>query len=626
MNIFKRFILFFVPSSYLGVMYLSYFQLRYIHMAPERWLPGLPLTMGITTGLIVIILAIMFFVTKPFVKLFTKIEKENYEASAEEIDMALKTYRKVNITSVIGIVVGFVVGNMVSALIKMFKGVLPLETIRIIVVFLQSCTFGLLESLFMVYIINETLTKYRKMLHINKLEKEDCTMNISRSLLYVALSATLFITYNVFCVGYGIINNYAPKYLSAYISGSILMGIISCILGILVLNILIRGLNSRIKSSTAIIENLQTGTLTSRIDIEMLDDFGLLGSSVNALIDKLTLMLSGIRKESHVVSDSANELTQIAATAKESLEKMTEILSKISEEGGKQNYEILDSEKCINQLLDTLKNIDEHAVQNSDATKESSSAIYEMAENITSVSGMTQKADSLSMQLSESCTAGSKSLNEASKQIKSISESSSQVRDIIGFLQGIASQTNLLAMNAAIEAAHAGEAGKGFAVVAEEVRSLANSSQDSSKKINDYVNDMVRQIEIGVQSIEHTNATFRQIESGVTQNTTLIQNITQAMREQEQGAQDNLKSTQNVEAGTQRIKELVTAQNELAVKVGTSMKASVESTRLMLEAIEEGTSASSVMQDVIDRIDSMVKANQQAVESMTEQMRAFSLK
>ena len=181
-------------------------------------------------------------------------------------------------------------------------------------------------------------------------------------------------------------------------------------------------------------------------------------------------------------------------------------------------------------------------------------------------------------------------------------------------------------MNAAIEAAHAGEAGKGFAVVAEEVRSLATSSQDSSKKISDYVNDMVRQIEIGVQSIEHTNTTFRQIESGVTENTDLIQNITQAMKEQEQGAQDNLKSTQNVEAGTQRIKELVTAQNDLANKVGTSMKASVESTKVMLDAIKEGNTASVAMQEVIDRIDSMVKANQQAVESMTEQMSAFSLK
>lgn len=75
MNIFKRFILFFVPSSYFGVMFLSYFQLRYIHMAPERWLPGLPLTMGITTGIIATILLVMFFVTKPFVNLFKKLKK-----------------------------------------------------------------------------------------------------------------------------------------------------------------------------------------------------------------------------------------------------------------------------------------------------------------------------------------------------------------------------------------------------------------------------------------------------------------------------------------------------------------------------------------------------------------------
>ena len=78
MDIFQWFCLFFIPSAYFGVAYLSYFQLHYIHLAGERWLSGMPLTMGITTGLIVIICIIVFLVSRPFVNLFSKIQKENY--------------------------------------------------------------------------------------------------------------------------------------------------------------------------------------------------------------------------------------------------------------------------------------------------------------------------------------------------------------------------------------------------------------------------------------------------------------------------------------------------------------------------------------------------------------------
>lgn len=625
MDIFQWFCLFFIPSAYFGVAYLSYFQLHYIHLAGERWLSGMPLTMGITTGLIVIICIIVFLVSRPFVNLFSKIQKENYKPTDADKHMALETYKKINIISVAGSVFGFVFGNMINAGIKMKTGVLPSEPARIGVVFFQSCNFGLIVSTFMVFAMNTTFAKFRRKLHIHILKNEERGLSVSRSIFFLALSVVLFVGFNLFALGFGYVINFKSDSLGEYIRRGLCIAIISAGSGVGIIIMVLVSLSSRIKKSQGIIESLQTGTLKSRIDIEMIDDFGILVSDINKLIDTLSNMLNGLRNESNIVSDSANELTKIANNAKGSLDKMTAILGKIADEGEKQSAEISNSEKNISGLLESLKQVESNVIQSSDAMKESSSSICQMAENISSVAEMTKKADAVSVHLSNSCEKGSESLTSVSKQIMAINEASVQVKNIVGFLQGIARQTNLLAMNAAIEAAHAGEAGQGFAVVAEEVRSLANSSQDSTKKIHGYINEMVSQIELGVQSIEHTNVTFKEIEEGVKENAQLIQSITLAMEEQQQGAQDNLNSTQNVSEGTGRIKELVVSQNQIANSVGSSMEKTVLSTNVMLDAIKEGAAASDQMGDVIERIGFMVKANKDAVETMAEQMKTFAI-
>ena len=95
----------------------------------------------------------------------------------------------------------------------------------------------------------------------------------------------------------------------------------------------------------------------------------------------------------------------------------------------------------------------------------------------------------------------------------------------------------MLAMNAAIEAAHAGDAGRGFAVVAEEVRSLASDSSKNAKQISELIKQMLTQVNQGVQASQQAGEALTQIEAGIQQTSERIQQISQAMQDTERGHQ-----------------------------------------------------------------------------------------
>ena len=210
------------------------------------------------------------------------------------------------------------------------------------------------------------------------------------------------------------------------------------------------------------------------------------------------------------------------------------------------------AQKKVGEMMDRLNG---HLEAQAAAIAQSSAAIEEMIANTRSVNSTLSKNAGNVRELQEASKVGHSGLSEVAADIKAISQESESLLSINAVMQGIASQTNLLSMNAAIEAAHAGEAGLGFAVVADEIRALAESSSRQSKTISAVLKKIKSAIDKITLSTENVLAKFDAIDGGVRTVAEQENGILNAMTEQGSGSAQILQAISQVNDITGQVKE-----------------------------------------------------------------------
>jgi methyl-accepting chemotaxis protein len=248
-----------------------------------------------------------------------------------------------------------------------------------------------------------------------------------------------------------------------------------------------------------------------------------------------------------------------------------------------------------------------------------------MVANINSVAEVSKKAGAISTVLSTTSKEGNQAIEDAVQAIKEIQAASTEVQNIVKVIQNIASQTNLLSMNAAIEAAHAGSAGQGFAVVANEVRSLAESSAKSTKEIGTHIKNMVNKISAGVGAIQTAGNAFREINENVDHTSELVQTIANAMEEQRIGAKETMQATAYFVESVNKIKTLSEKQTEYSRSVDGAMSDVVSSSREISDVIREATISCDKLVAVVQKVADAVQSNDQAVAKMNGAMEIFKV-
>ena len=255
------------------------------------------------------------------------------------------------------------------------------------------------------------------------------------------------------------------------------------------------------------------------------------------------------------------------------LKKTASPLSKINNlsfeafEANAQIFSLAQSDKTVHHLTDIVSRMEKQIHSQEYSIDQTSSAIEQMSSSIAAIIQTIQTASQLADKLKNYSETGSRAIKEARLAIDEIKDASQSVSEILAVIQRIAAQTNLLSMNASIEAAHAGKSGTGFALVAQSVRTLADESTKSSKKIENYISEMDEQIQIAIQTIVSTTKIFSSIQKNINENTELIETIFNAMNEEESAAQDTATAIASVIAVGQGIKTQFQTQKEAAINV-----------------------------------------------------------
>lgn len=366
------------------------------------------------------------------------------------------------------------------------------------------------------------------------------------------------------------------------------------------------------------------GDLSKRISIIQYDEIGELSGVINTFMDKLESLIRHIGGTTEQVASSSGSLDSTARNASRAIGMMLESIGRVEKDTARQVELVRETEHEIETLQTSIAEITRNITTQASYVEQSSAAVTEMASSITSVTQIAGQADRLSGELLETADAGGKNVFETARAIKEIETSSNEVSEIVGVISKIAAQTNLLAMNAAIEAAHAGETGKGFAVVADEVRKLAEDSGKSAKDIITRIRLMNQKIGNSVLLSETAGNAFRSIAENIRTTTEMIRTIAAAMDEQKSGADEILSSIGSLVSATEEIKTLTNDQSSKSDAMRGSMSALVEASQRMAAVVSEQTESNGKMIQAVEQIQTVSRENMDAVQRLGSILSSFT--
>lgn len=211
------------------------------------------------------------------------------------------------------------------------------------------------------------------------------------------------------------------------------------------------------------------------------------------------------------------------------------------------------SRSALERIETRLGALTGNAQSQSSHIAETSAAISQMVANIESVGKVLGSRVAAVEELAGKAVAGHEVLDETVESFRKVLSGIDSIREMTDFISGVAGQTNLLAMNAAIEAAHAGDAGRGFAVVADEVRKLAESSSQNAGQISQTLSQLLEAITATGANVNRTGLSFEEIRHGIQSVKDAMEEISSSVRELSQGSGEILSSTASMNDITQEV-------------------------------------------------------------------------
>nr|MBP3282177.1 methyl-accepting chemotaxis protein [Treponema sp.]MBP3283844.1 methyl-accepting chemotaxis protein [Treponema sp.] len=342
----------------------------------------------------------------------------------------------------------------------------------------------------------------------------------------------------------------------------------------------------RVKDS---IHEIATGSadLTQRIEVETRDEIGSVVEGFNSFAEKLQSIIERIKDSNVALGQAGNELDYSTHDTASAITQIIANIESMNRQIAGQSRSVGQTAGAVNEIATSISSLEGMIQNQSSGVSQASAAVEQMIGNISSVGrSMEKMADSFAS-LHANAKAGFEKQGSVNEKIQMIEEQSRTLEEANKTIASIASQTNMLAMNAAIEAAHAGAAGRGFSVVADEIRKLSETSSQQSKTINSQLKEIRHSISDVVAASTESSGILSSVSEQIAETDQLVRQMKSAMEEQSEGSRQITDALRSMNDSTDEVR---TASREMAEgnkMILREVKILQDSTQAMLGSMDE---------------------------------------